>query len=416
MSKRLGSRSRFDWVEPDGRLIIAARAARGFAQSSVSVVVAIYLGLRGWSLVEVGVFLTLGSAGAAASAVVVGAAGDAIGRRRTLAVLGGLMTLTGLTLAVTDDFLVVSAAAFLGSFGALASGGGMGALEQPILAVSAPPERRTDLFALNGIVGTAAASLGALASGSPAAFQRYFGAGVVSSFRLLFLGYAAFGLMIVMLYRRLSPRIELTRGQVRWTNPFRLPSRTRIFTLAGLFAADSFGTGLVIESLASYWFFLRFGLEPGALGVVFFASHVLTAVSLWVAARLASRIGLLNTMVFTHIPSSLCLIGMVLAPTAGLAIFLWLLRAFFAQMDVPTSQSYTMAVVGPAERTAMASATTVSRSAGIAAGPTVATALWTTTSAGVPFVFGALVKITYDLTLWYLFRQINPPEEAPVER
>ena len=150
--------------------------------------------------------------------------------------------------------------------------------------------------------------------------------------------------------------------------------------------------------------------------MVFFASNVLTAISLWVAARLALRIGLLNTMVFTHIPSSLFLIAMVFAPAAWMAILFWLLRAFFGQMDVPTSQSYTMAVVGPAERTAMASAITVSRSAGVAAGPTVATALWTTASASVPFIFGALVKITYDLTLWSLFRRLRPPEEADLER
>jgi MFS family permease len=394
-------------------LIIAARALRTFAQSSVSIVVAIYLGLQGFSLLDVGLFLTLGSAGAAASAVVVGAVGDALGRRRVLAVFGCLMTVTGVILATSDDFLVLSAAAFLGSFSALAgSGGGMGTLEQPILAVSAPPRRRTDLFALNSIVGTSAASLGALASGLPAAFQRYFGAGELFSFRLLFVGYAVFGLLIAMLYGRLSARIELARGQARWTNPLGLPSRKRIFTLAGLFAADSFGTGLVVESLASYWFFTRFGLGPGELGAVFFASNVLTAVSLWVAARLARRIGLLNTMVFTHIPSSLFLIAMVFAPTASLAILFWFLRAFFGQMDVPTSQSYTMAVVGPSERTAMASATMVSRSAGVAAGPAVAAALWSTTSAAVPFVLGALVKITYDLSLWYLFRQVKPPEES----
>ena len=380
---------------------------RGFAQSAVSVVVAIYLGLQGFSLVEIGLFLTLGSVGAAVSAAVVGVVGDTFGRRRTLVVLSVLMGLTGLILATSDDFMILSAAAFLGSFSALAgSGGGMAPLEQAILAVYAPPEKRTDVFALNSIVGTAAASLGALASGFPTVFQRSFGTAVLVSLRSLFVGYACFGVLIAMLYSRLSSRIEAAGGAMRWTNPLRLPSRRRIFTLASLFAADSFGTGLVVESLSSYWFFTRFGLEPAELGVVFFISNVLTAVSLWVAARLARRIGLLKTMVFTHIPSSLFLVAMVFAPAAWLAVLFWLLRAFFSQMDVPTSQSYTMAIVDPAERTAMASATMVSRSAGVAAGPAVATVLWTAVSATAPFVVGAAVKITYDLTLWRLFRTV----------
>ena len=393
--------SRFDWIEADGRLIIATRALRTFAQSSVAVVIAIHLRLQGFTLVEIGLFLTLGSAGAAASAIVVGTIGDTVGRRHTLIVLGLLMTLTGIALVVSDNVLVLGMAAFVGSFSALAgSGGGMGTLEQAILAGSAAPEKRTDLFAVSSIAGTAGASLGALASGLPAAFQRYVGDADVPSFRMLFLGYAICGLLLAVLYGRLAARIELSQRDVRWTNPLRLASRRRIFTLAGLFAADSFGTGLAVESLASYWFFTRFGLQAGKLGVLFFASSVLMAGSLWVAARLARRIGLLNTMVFTHIPSSLFLVAMVFAPWAWLAIVFWLLRAFFGQMDVPTSQSYTMAVVGSTERTAMASATMVGRSAGVAAGPTVATALWTTTSASMPFVFGALIKITYDLSLW----------------
>ena len=194
--------------------------------------------------------------------------------------------------------------------------------------------------------------------------------------------------------------------------PVHAPSRGRIFTLAGLFTVDSFGTGLIVQSLVSYWFFTRFGLQPGSLGVLFFVSSVLTAISLWVAARLARRIGLLNTIVFTHIPSSLLLIAVPFVPEAWMAMALWLLRAFFAQMDAPTSQSYTMAVVTPEEHTAMASATTVTRSAGLAAGPSVGTALWTALGPSAPFLVGGTVKIAYDLTLWWMFRRVKPPEEA----
>jgi predicted MFS family arabinose efflux permease len=191
-----------------------------------------------------------------------------------------------------------------------------------------------------------------------------------------------------------------------------LPSRGRIFTLAGLFTVDSFGTGLLVQSLVSYWFFTRFGFQPGSLGVLFFASSVLTALSLWVAARLARRIGLLNTVVFTHIPASLLLSAVPFVPDAWMAMALWLLRAFFAQMDASTSQSYTMAVVAPAEHTARASATTVTRSAGLAAGPSVGTALWTALGPSPPFLVGGTLKMAYDLTLWWLFRRIKPPEEV----
>jgi predicted MFS family arabinose efflux permease len=234
----------------------------------------------------------------------------------------------------------------------------------------------------------------------------------VTSFQVVFGGYIPLSVLVALCCSQLSPHIEVTTGEARWVNPLKLPSRTRIMTLASLFAVDSFGTGLIGQSLASYWFVTRFGIPPEELGLVFFASHVLTAISLWVAARLASRIGLVNTMVFTHIPSSLLLVAIPFLPDARLAVLFWLVRAFFVQMDAPTSQSYTMAVVGPQERSAMAAATSVSRSAGIAAGPAAATALWGAASASAPFVVGGMVKIIYDLTLWVLFRQVKPPEEA----
>jgi len=268
------------------------------------------------------------------------------------------------------------------------------------------------LFLLYGIVGTAAVSLGALAAGLPAAFQRVFGLDQMTAFQVVFGGYVLLSLIAALFYSQLSPDVEVTTGEARWVNPLRLPSRQRILTLAGLFAVDSFGTGLLGQSLASYWFFTRFGISAQALGLMFFASHLLTAISLWVAARLAGRIGLVNTMVFTHIPSSLLLIAIPFLPEAWLAILFWLVRAFFVQMDAPTSQSYTMAVVGPEERSGMAAATSVSRSAGVAAGPAMATALWGAASASAPFVVGGVVKIIYDLTLWFLFRQVKPPEEA----
>jgi MFS family permease len=396
--------------ETDTRVIVAARALRGFAQSAVSVLVAIYLGLQGFSLVETGVLLTCGSIGASVTAIVVGLFGDAFGRRRTLLGLSTLMALTGIAFAISESFVVLASIAFVGSFSALAgSGGGMGTLEQSILADSAPTAKRTDVFATYSLVGMLGGSLGALAAGLPTLLQREAGISTLQSLRGILVGYACVGLFTAIVYRRLSEEIELSDRQPRWTNPLALPSRRRIFALSSLFAVDSFGTGLIVDSLASYWFFTRFGLEPAQLGVLFFSSNVLAALSVWVAARLARRIGLLNTMVFTHIPSSLFLVATVFSPVAWMAVLFWLLRAFLSQMDVPTSQSYTMAIVDPAERTAMASATMVSRSAGVALGPVIAAALWTAASATAPFVMGAAVKIAYDLALWRLFRAVKPP-------
>jgi MFS family permease len=404
--------SRLSWVEWDAWMTIAARATRSFAQSAVAVLIAIYLGLHGLSLVQVGAFLTVGAVGAAFAAVVAGVLGDAVGRRRTLVVLSCLMALAGLVLVVSERFLGLLIAAFVGNLSGFVGGGGTGPLEQAVLAVSVTPQRRTDLFALSSIIGTIAGSLGALASGVPTLLQRVLGLEALASFRPMFVAYAVLAVLTALFYSRLSRRVELPSGEARWTNPLTLPSRGRIFTLAGLFTIDSFGTGLIVQSLASYWFFTRFGLQPSSLGALFFASSILTAISLWVAARLARRIGLLNTIVFTHIPASLFLIAVPFVPDAWMAVTLWLLRAFFAQMDAPTSQSYTMAVVAPAEQTAMASATTVTRSAGLAAGPAVGTALWTAIGPSAPFCVGGVVKIAYDLTLWGMFRRVKPPEET----
>jgi MFS family permease len=403
---------RLRWVDRDAKLVITTRALRSFVQSAVAVLIAIYLDLQGFSLVQVGTFLTVGSVGAAVAAVVTGVLGDTVGRRRILVALSLLMALSGIVLVVSERFSVLLLAAFLGHLSGFVGGGGMGPLEQAALAVSTPPQRRTDLFALLSIASTIAGALGAFASGVPTLLTRVLGLGGLASFRPVFVAYAVLAVIMAVLYGRLSHRVELPSGETRWTNPFTLPSRGRIFTLAGLFTVDSFGTGLIVQSLVSYWFFTRFGLQPSHLGLLFFASNILTAVSLWVAARLARRIGLLNTMVFTHIPSSLCLIVVPFVPDVWMAMALWLLRAFFAQMDVPTSQSYTMAVVAPDEHTAMASAATVTRSAGLAAGPSVGTALWTAMGPSAPFLVGGTVKIAYDLTLWWMFRRVNPPEEV----
>jgi MFS family permease len=407
----------FGWINGDGKLIIAIRGLRTFSHSTVSILVAIYLAVQGYSIIQVGLFLTAGSTGAAAAALLAGIFGDSFGRRRMLSIFAALAALTGAALIATTKLPVLAVAAFLGGFSALSgAAGGMGPLEQAILPSTTTDERRTDIFAIYGIVGTGAVALGALTAGLPTVLQSFLGFSEVGALKTMFAGYAVSGAMIALTYTRLSSAVEISSGGTdhtrAWTNPFRFPSRGRIFTLAGLFTVDSFGSGLIPQSLAAFWFFTRFGLQPEQLGLLFFASSVLAAISLWVATRLARRIGLLNTVVFTHIPSSVFLMAVPMVPAAWMAIGLWLLRAFFAQMDVPTSQSYTMAVVGPEERSAMASASMVGRSVGIAAGPSVSTALWSATTSTFPFIVGGTLKIAYDLSLWVLFKRVIPPEEA----
>ena len=402
------------WVSRDAGLIIMARGIRTFAQSFVAIIMALYLAQLDFNLVQIGIFLTVGVAGVSFFAFVVGLFADKVGRRRFLVAFSLMSAGAAIALFFINDFRLLLVVGFLGS---LATGGGGGGespaqpLEVASLPDTAPSERRTDLFAVYSIAARTGAFFGALAASLPVVFQDVFGLSAISSFRVMFLGFAACQLMGALLYSLLSPAIEGAGARQQWTNPLKLPSRRRIFTLTGLFSLDTFTTSMVVQSLMAYWFATKFGLALESLAFVFSFSYLLTASSLWLATKLGNRIGLLNTMVFTHIPSSFFLIGAAFAPTAWLAIVFWQCRAFLSQMDVPTKDSYTMAVVGPEERIAFASISMVSRSAAGAIGPTVTTAIWNAASAATPLVGSALLKITYDLSLYFMFRNVRPPEE-----
>ena len=400
-------------VNHDGRTIMVARALRTFAHSAASVVLVIYLDIRGFSLAEIGLFLTIGGFGAATWALASGLIGDTVGRRKMLVGISLFTASSGISLAVAPAYPILVVIGFIGAFTAMAgASGATGPLEQASLASTVSPERRTEGFAILGIIGTSGVALGSLAAGIPDLLHGVFDIDEIRSYQILFVAYTVVNLFAAGFYASISPEVEVHNLSNRWVNPFKLKSPRKIFTIAGLFSVDSFGTGLVAQSLAAYYFFTRFGIEPGALGLMFFASAVLTAVSMGVAVRLARAIGLVNTMVFTHIPSSIAMIAIPFVPFAWLGVSLWLIRSFFGQMDVPTSQSYTMSIVGPEERSAMASAGSIARSSGTALGPSVASILWTTGSSAVPFVSGGLIKIAYDLVLWRLFITVKPPEEV----
>lgn len=403
------------WVNRDGRVIILARGLHTFAQSYAAVLLALYLDELGFSLAQVGAFLSAGVAGSALFAFVAGLVADRVGRRRLFIVFSMMSAVAALGLVFVDAFLPLVAFAFLGS---LTGGGGTGVtgplepLDQASLPDAAPAHRRTDLFAIYRIVSTAGAAMGSLAAGLPTLIENGFDLSALAAYRVMFVGFALLLSSVGLLYALLSPAVEVRSEKRGWVNPLRLPSRRIIFTLTGLFSVDRFAGSLIVQSLVAYWFSTRFGLEPGELAVVFFLSHILSAISLWLAAKLANRIGLLNTMVFTHIPSSVFLIAAAFAPTAWSAVLFWQLRSFLGQMDVPTRDSYTMAVVGPTERVAMASVQIAGRSVASIAGPSVATVLWSAIAASAPLIGCGVLKITYDIALYLMFRNVRPPEEA----
>ncbi len=402
------------WVSQDGKLIILSRGVCTFARSSIAILLALYLAKLGFSLIQIGVFLSAGVAGSAFFASLISLVAEKVGRRRLLVILTLMSAVAGLGLVFIDDFLPLMFVAFLGSIsgGGAVAGGGIQPLAQASLTDTAPPEKRTDLFAIYGIVGTGSTALGALAAGLPALYQNAFGMSEIYSYKAMFVGFVIFLLVGALLYRLLSSAVEVGSSERRWVNPLRLPSRRLIFTLTGLFSLDHFAGSLFMQSLAAYWFYTRFGMELGSLALVFFFAQLLAAISLWVAAKLADRIGLINTMVFTHIPASLFLIAAAFAPVAWIAVLFWQLRAFLSMMDVPTRQSYTMSIVRPDERVAMAGINSVGRSIAGTIGPSVSTALWQALSATVPLIASGVLKITYDLSLYFMFRNVKPPQEA----
>ena len=402
-----------DWVSRDGKLLIAASSVRAFGQGFLSVSLAVYLAGIGLTLIQIGAFFTVGAAGVSFFALAVAFVSEKLGRKRLLVSLTLTSSLAFVALILSDNVIVLAIFAFLGAIGG-GPGGAMGAtqpLVQASLAETAAETRRTDTFALYRIVNTFSRAFGALAAGLPVVFASVFAFSEVDSFKIVLAGLTASLVVVALLYAALTPSSAAgPRGG--WTNPLRLANRRRIFILSGLFSIDSFGGSLLITSLVAYWFHTKFGFDLGELSLVFFVSELLTASSMWVAAKLANRIGLLNTMVFTHIPASLFLLGAAFAPAGWIAVAFWQLRAFFSQMDVPTRDSYIMAVVDREERVAMASMQQLGRSAGSMAGPSISTAMWTGISASAPFVGTAVIKIAYDLSLWWMFKDVLPPEEV----
>jgi MFS family permease len=372
-----------------------------------------YLLALGFGTWEVGLLSTATLLGSALATVAVGTWGHHVHHRRLLLAAALLMVATGLSFAGLAAFWPLLAAAFVGT---LNPGSGDVSVFLPLeharLAEAAQGNARTTLFARYSLTASLCAALGALATAMPDGLA-HFGIDHLAALRIMFVVYGAAGIVLWILYRRLPmPSVQAPR-----VRPAPLgPSRGIVVRLAALFSIDAFAGGLVVQSLLALWLFQRFDLSLSAAGAFFFWAGLLTATSQLVAPWVASRIGLLNTMVFTHIPSSICLILAAFAPNLAIVLGLLLVRSALSQMDVPTRTSYVMAVVTPAERTAAASVTAVPRSLASSISPALSGALLTTAFAGLPLVICGVLKIVYDLSLLYSFRHIKPPEEKTSRR
>jgi len=399
----------------DARLLFATRMARMFAYGLLAVVLVLYLAEVGLSGAAIGAILTLTLAGDAVVSLWLTTHADRLGRRRILLVGAALMLLAGIVFAVTRDFWILLLAATVGVISP--SGNEVGpflAVEQASLSQTIPDRDRTRVFGWYNLAGSLSTASGALVAGLLAQLLQGNGVTHLDSYRVIVLAYAFAGVVLAVLFSRLSHTIEVPAAPDT-TVARRLGlhrSRGVVLRLAALFSIDAFAGGFVMQSLIAYWFHVRFGADPATLGAIFFAANILAGFSALAAARLAERIGLINTMVFTHLPSNVLLILVPLMPSLPLAITVLLARFAISQMDVPTRQSYTIAVVDPDERSAAAGVTGIARSVGAAISPSLAAPLVQSVPlASVPFFIAGGLKIVYDLLVLRAFRAVRPPEE-----
>lgn len=405
----------------DGRLLFTTRLARLFAYGFLSVVLVLYLAAAGLSETEIGLLLTLTLVGDTLVSLWITTSADRIGRKRMLLIGAGLMVLAGLVFAVTRNYWLLVIAATIGVISP--SGYEVGpflSIEQASLSQIVTDEQRTQTLAWYNLVGSFATAAGALVAGGLSQYLQNTGFAVLDSYRVVVVGYALMGLLLAVIFTQLSGKIEVPRavspqtGKDEGRGFFGLhTSRNVVLKLAALFSLDAFAGGFVIQSIMAYWFHIRFGVEPALLGGIFFGANILAGISSLLAARIAKRIGLINTMVFTHLPSNILLILVPLMPNLPLAIFVLLVRFSISQMDVPTRQSYTLAVVKPEERSAASGITGIARTLGAAIAPSLTGMLLAVPALiSTPFFIAGGLKIVYDLALWQSFRANRPPEET----
>ncbi len=397
-------------------LLFATRIIRLFCYGFLSVVLALYLIEKGLTESQIGLLFTLTLAGDAIISLYLTTSADRFGRKRTLIIGALLMFAAGIAFIVTNNVAILMAAAIIGVISP--SGNEIGpflSVEQAGLTQVVPNKTRTNVFAWYNLVGSFATALGALAGGWLAQFLQTEGWSALAAYRVVLSGYALGGLILAVLFLSLSETIEV-HGTVS-TDIKRVlglhRSKSVVMHLSALFALDAFAGGLLIQSMIAYWFHVKFEVDSGILGSIFFGANILAGISALLAVKLASKIGLINTMVFTHIPSNILLMLVPLMPSLPLAIGLLLLRFSISQMDVPTRQSYTMSVVAPDERSAASGVTAIARSVGASLSPALTGIFFANPALfSLPFFLSGGLKIIYDLSLYRSFSVIKPPEEV----
>src|SRR4029079_3106591 len=407
----------FRWLSKDGKLLLAARTLRTFAYGFLSVILAIYLKLVGFEDFYIGLILTATLVNSVIFTLIASFYADRVGRRKILIMYAALMSLSGLIFFLTTNYIALIISALIGTINVTGTEtGAFLSIEQAVLPQMVNDiNKRNTVYALYNMVGTFAMSAGVLLSGLPQILAQQYGLNQIQSIRPLFLLYSIIGLAVLGIYYLISNKVEVQTNSMRH-KPLRETlspqSKQIVGKLSSLFALDSFAGGFVIQSIVSLWFFTKFGVDLTTLSYIFSVVGVLTAFSYLAAAKIADRIGLINTMVFTHIPSNIFIILVAFAPTFPLAVALYLARMTLSQMDVPTRQSYLVAVVKENERTAAAGITNISRNITQSISPSIAGYILQSLSIlSAPFVLGGALKIVYDVALYFNFKSIKPPEE-----
>ncbi|ABD68112.1 major facilitator superfamily MFS_1 [Rhodoferax ferrireducens T118] len=400
----------------DLKILFTTRVVRLFCYGFLSLLLALYLAQVGLTDPQIGLLFSLTLAGDAAVSLWLTTSADRFGRRRTLQIGALLMLGAGLVFILTDNIVLLMAAAIVGVISP--SGNEIGPflpVEQAGLSQIVPSQKRTQVFAWYNLAGSFATAMGALCGGWVVQILQGRGWLALDAYRVVLGAYAAGGLVLTLLFLTLSPAVEVQeRAPVGTRLVLGLHrSRAVVLRLSALFALDAFAGGLILQSMIAYWFHIKFGVDTGLLGSLFFGANVLAGISALLAVPLAKRFGLINTMVFTHVPSNLLLILVPLMPNLPLAIGLLLARFSISQMDVPTRQSYTMAVVSADERSAAAGVTGIARSVGASLAP-VLTGIFLTNPAlfSLPFFLCGGLKLVYDLALYRSFKAVKPPEET----
>jgi MFS family permease len=403
----------------DAWLLFLTRFTRLFAYGLISVVLVFYLVGIGLTESQTGLLLTLTLIGDTAISLYLTTQADRVGRRRMLMIGAVLMAAAGLVFAFTRDFIWLMIAGTIGVISP--SGNEVGpflSIEQAALSHVVSDRARTEVFAWYTLTGSLATALGALFGGAMSQALQKTTATPVAGYRAVVVTYAVLGLILALMFTRVSREIELrpseasdVAGPRRWLGIHK--SRHVVAKLSALFALDAFAGGFVVQSFAAYWFYLRFGVQPATLGVIFFWANIFSGISALLASRLAARFGLIRTMVLTHLPSNILLLLVPLMPRLWLAVLVLLARFSISQMDVPTRQSYTMAVVSPEERSAAAGITGVARTTGAAIGPLFVGFLFAHPKLiNMPFFIAGTLKVLYDLILYKEFISMKPPEET----